>query len=94
MKKKINVKECLHDFFRCTNVILNATFNIVDVVTNEKNGTPTDENLRIAGVFYGELADFVCYMEIYRDNLKKFCEKYHEDLRRLYFESLDSMNTD
>ena len=94
MKEKINIKECANDFFKSTSVILNATFNIVDVVTNGGKDNPTDENLRFAGDFYGHLADFVYYMEIYRDEVKKFCEKHHDEIRRLQFERLDSLNTD
>lgn len=94
MKEKINIKECAADFSRCMSIIINATFNIIDVVTNGEKDNPTDENLRIAGDFYGHLADFVYYMEIYRDELKKFCEKHHDEVRHVYFECLDSLNTD
>ena len=94
MKEKINIKECAADFSRCTSIILNATFNTIDVVTNGEKDNPTDENLRIASDFFEHLNDFVCYMEIYRDELKKFCDMHHDDIRRVYFERLDSLNTD
>ncbi len=94
MKEKINIKECANDFFGSTEVILNATSKIVDEVTNGEKDNPTDENLRIAGDFYGHLADFVYYMKLRRDELKKFCEKYHDEVRRVHLERLDSLNTD
>ena len=94
MKKDFNFKECVDDFFRSTDIILNATPKIIDEVTNEKNGSPTDENISMADSFYQHLTEFVYYMEIRRDELKKFREKYHDEIRRVHFESLDSMNTD